>query len=153
MATSIALAPTEASLISNDPKLAELFPEEFAGWNGYVEWTDYPERREKASEILKANKERFTPIPEFQLQPLPNTNPILIGHRWKEYHTVLGPTLKDIPSISWQLVQKEKAPDMIHVLDFPYNGEPPRDKLMKDKITPNEVKTKTKLKRRFCFLF
>jgi sulfite oxidase len=47
--------------------------------------------------------------------------------------------LKDIPDESWEIVQKEKAADMIHVLDFPYNGEPPRDKLMQGKITPNEV--------------
>jgi sulfite oxidase len=47
--------------------------------------------------------------------------------------------LKDIPAESWEIVQKEKAADMIHVLDFPYNGEPPRDKLMQSKMTPNEV--------------
>ncbi len=61
---------------------------------------------------------------------------ISVLHR---YHTVCGPTLKDIPDESWEIVQKEKAADMIHVLDFPYNGEPPRDKLMQGKITPNEV--------------
>ena len=57
----------------------------------------------------------------------------------QRYHTVLGPTLKDIPAESWATVQKEKAADMIHVLDFPYNGEPPRNKLMQSKMTPNEV--------------
>ena len=57
----------------------------------------------------------------------------------QRYHTVLGPTLKDIPTESWATVQKEKAADMIHVLDFPYNGEPPRNKLMQSKMTPNEV--------------
>ncbi|CAF1125266.1 unnamed protein product [Adineta steineri] len=74
----------------------------------------------------------------FQFEPLPATNPILIGHRWKEYHAVLGPYLKDIPAESWAIVQQEKAADMIHVLDFPYNGEPPRNKLMQNKMTPNE---------------
>lgn len=38
----------------------------------------------------------------------------------------MGPTLKDIPDISWEYVKKEKSEDMIHVLQFPYNGEPPR---------------------------
>ena len=38
----------------------------------------------------------------------------------------MGPTLKNLPDISWKYVQKEKSPDMIHVLQFPYNGEPPR---------------------------
>ena len=64
--------------------------------------------------------------PEFQLTPLPSTNPILEGVRWKQYHAALGPTLENIPNESWDIVKEEKAEDMIHVLDFPYNGEPPR---------------------------
>jgi len=31
-----------------------------------------------------------------------------------------------MPKESWDIVKEEKAEDMIHVLDFPYNGEPPR---------------------------
>jgi len=31
-----------------------------------------------------------------------------------------------MPAESWLFVEKEKSPDMIHVLQFPYNGEPPR---------------------------
>ena len=31
-----------------------------------------------------------------------------------------------MPKESWDIVKKEKADDMIHVLEFPYNGEPPR---------------------------
>lgn len=31
-----------------------------------------------------------------------------------------------MPAESWLYVEKEKSPDMIHVLAFPYNGEPPR---------------------------
>jgi sulfite oxidase len=38
----------------------------------------------------------------------------------------MGRSLRDIPDISWKYVQQEKAEDMIHVLQFPYNGEPPR---------------------------
>lgn len=34
--------------------------------------------------------------------------------------------MKDIPKESWDTVMEEKAADMIHVLDFPYNGEPPK---------------------------
>lgn len=49
-----------------------------------------------------------------------------MGVRWKQYHAALGPTLKDIPKESWDTVLKEKAADMTHVLDFPYNGEPPK---------------------------
>lgn len=68
----------------------------------------------------------FVQPPEFQLEPLPKSNPILEGVRWKQYHAALGPTLKDIPKESWDTVKKEKAADMTHVLDFPYNGEPPK---------------------------
>ncbi len=64
--------------------------------------------------------------PEFQLKPLPQTNPILEGTRWKQYHMALGAPVKDFLDISWKYVQKEKAKDMIHVLEFPYNGEAQR---------------------------
>ena len=58
--------------------------------------------------------------------PIPDTNPRLEGVRWKQYHAALGSTLKDLPQESWDIVKKEKAEDMIHVLEFPYNGEPQR---------------------------
>lgn len=51
---------------------------------------------------------------------------MLEGVRWKYYHYAMGPTLKDLPETSWKYVQKEKSPNMLHVLQFPYNGEPPR---------------------------
>lgn len=49
----------------------------------------------------------------------------------------MGPTLKDVPEESWKIVQEEKSKDMIHVLEFPYNGEPPRDRLVETPITHN----------------
>lgn len=58
--------------------------------------------------------------------PLPDSNPVLEGVRWKYYHYALGKTLKDMPRLSWECVKKEKSQDMIHVLEFPYNGEPTR---------------------------
>jgi hypothetical protein len=42
------------------------------------------------------------------------------------YHYAMGAGLSDMPDISWKYVLKEKSEDMIHVLQFPYNGEPPR---------------------------
>ena len=118
----------------------------------YVEWENAPERKRIASQLLKTKK--FTPIPgqclffkrfshifltdiqlEFQFVPLPQTNPILVGHRWKEYHEALG--LKSIVDYSWEMVLKEKH-DMLHVLDFPYNGETRPQYLLGDgKITQN----------------
>ncbi|KAL0961496.1 hypothetical protein HGRIS_006438 [Hohenbuehelia grisea] len=115
------------------PPNRTLFPEETPGWVGYVEWEKYPAKKQLAKEILGRHK--FTPIPEFQFVPLPTTNPVLIGHRWKEYHEALG--LKNIVDFSWQTVLKEK-PDLIHLLDFPYNGETRRDQLLTDKLTPNK---------------
>ncbi|KAF2193927.1 molybdopterin binding oxidoreductase [Zopfia rhizophila CBS 207.26] len=111
------------------------FPEELPGWHGYVEWEKYPEKKKAAARILA--KYEFPLPPEFQFKPLPDTNPILEGVRWKYYHYAMGPTLKDLPDISWKYVLKEKSQDMIHVLQFPYNGEPPRDRLVKTEITPN----------------
>ncbi|KAF7982850.1 hypothetical protein HWV62_25822 [Athelia sp. TMB] len=112
------------------------FPEERPGWHGYVEWEDYPEKRTQAEAILKNYD--FPPPPEFQLVPLPKTNPILEGVRWKQYHYALGPTLENIPDESWKIVLEEKSPDMIHVLQFPYNGEPPRGRLVDTPMTTNE---------------
>ncbi|KIJ64599.1 hypothetical protein HYDPIDRAFT_175536 [Hydnomerulius pinastri MD-312] len=113
--------------------LNQLFADEKQGWSGYVEWEKYPDKKGLAKKILKTHK--FTQIPEFQFVPLPDTNPVLIGHRWKEYHEALG--LKSIVDYSWKTVLKEK-PDLIHLLDFPYNGETRRDQLLQGKITDNK---------------
>jgi len=112
------------------------FDEERPGWHGYIEWEDYPEKKAQAKRILK--KFRFPGPPEYQFAPIPETNPRLEGVRWKQYHYALGDSLKSMPAESWMWVQKEKAPDMIHVLEFPYNGEPPRDRLVATSLTRNE---------------
>jgi len=104
-----------------DPHALKL-EEEIPGWHGYIQWENYPERKKAVKEYLK--KFDFPGPPEFQLVPLPNTNPILEGVRWKQYHYALGNATKDMPAESWYFVEKEKSPDMIHVLQFPYNGEP-----------------------------
>ncbi|KJX98301.1 sulfite oxidase like protein [Zymoseptoria brevis] len=118
----------------NDP--APYFAEERPGWRGYVEWERYPEKKAEAEKVLSQYK--FPTPPEFQLVPLPNTNPVLEGVRWKQYHYAMGETLKDLPAISWKYVQKEKSKDMLHVLQFPYNGEPPRSRLTDTEFTPNK---------------
>ncbi|KAG6907458.1 hypothetical protein DXG01_008842 [Tephrocybe rancida] len=113
--------------------MSHIFAEEKPDWHGYIEWEDYPEKKAEAAKIL--NSKVFSHPPEFQLVPLPKTNPILIGERWKQYHQALG--LDDIVDYSWHVVQKEK-PDLIHVLDFPYNGETRRDQLLEGKLTDNK---------------
>ncbi|KAF9013126.1 Oxidoreductase, molybdopterin-binding domain-containing protein [Cyathus striatus] len=105
--------------------LKKLFAEEKAfGWSGYIEWENYHEKKKIATEILLTKT--FPHPPEFQLVPLPKTNPVLIGERWKQYHEALG------------IGYIEEKPDMIHLLDFPYNGETRRDHLIKGKITDNK---------------
>lgn len=86
--------------------------------------------------LERANEQwLITPLTEFQFEPLPKTNPVLVGHRWKEYHEALG--LKSIVDFSWETVQREKH-DMLHLLDFPYNGETRPQYLLGDgKITEN----------------
>lgn len=147
------------SLASNPDALAHAFPSEknVSGWTGYVEWGAHPDRIKLAEKVLAVNS--FTPIPgrfhptmhllivayifpsEFQLAPLPDTNPILIGHRWKEYHAALGPSLAAVPDQSWEIIQREKRmSDMLTVLDFPFNGEPNHGPLFdKGEITPNDL--------------
>ncbi|KAK0653829.1 Sulfite oxidase [Lasiodiplodia hormozganensis] len=111
------------------------FAEEREGWKGYIEWENYPEKKKQAAEVLARSK--FPEPPEFQMGPLPKTNPVLKGERFKAYHAAMGSTLKDVPDISWQYVLQEKSPDMIHLLQFPYNGEPPRDRLVATALTTN----------------
>ncbi|KAL9059374.1 MAG: hypothetical protein Q9162_001243 [Coniocarpon cinnabarinum] len=112
------------------------FPQELPGWDGYVEWEKYPDRKRRAAEILKSKKSSFAGFPEFQMQPLPKTNPVLEGVRWKQYHDALG--LSGLYKQSWESVLKEKTPEMTHLLQFPYNGESPRKTLVNEVITPNE---------------
>ena len=76
--------------------------EEREGWKGYVEWEDYPEKKAKAHERFKRYK--FPPPPEFQLGPIPATNPVLEGVRWKLWHKAIGGVLTNVPEESWKTV-------------------------------------------------
>jgi len=78
--------------------------EEREGWKGYVEWEDYPEKKQKAHEQFKRFK--FPPPPEFQLGPIPDTNPVLEGTRWKLWHKAIGGVLTNVPEESWEVVLK-----------------------------------------------
>ncbi len=61
------------------------------------------------------------------------------GKRWKSWHkTVRGP-LTSVPEESWLRVTEEKHPDMLHLLEFPYNGEPPKRLVTAKPTTPNEL--------------
>ncbi|KAG8166683.1 hypothetical protein KVR01_002372 [Diaporthe batatas] len=130
------MAPAEPNTLPFQAKGQEPhFPEELEGWKGYIEWEKYPEKKKEAEAIL--DRYDFPDPPEYQLQHVPPNNPLLTGERFKQYHYALGPTVASIPDISWNYVLEEKSKDMIHVLQFPYNGEPPRDRLVENPITSN----------------
>ncbi|KAI4763216.1 molybdopterin binding oxidoreductase [Aureobasidium sp. EXF-12344] len=115
----------------------ELFKAERDGWKGYVEWEKYPDKKVKGHRILTS--QNFPPNPEFQMGPIPDTNPVLPGTHWKMWHHAIGGELYDAPDDSWKTVLKEKHPEMLHLLQFPYNGEAPK-RLVTDKaITPNSL--------------
>lgn len=118
-----------------DPK--KLFPREIEGWKGYVEWEEYPERKKAAHKILTS--QAFPPNPEYQMGPIPDTNPVLPGTHWKQWHHAVGGELTDVPEDSWNTVLKEKHPEMLHLLQFPYNGEPPKRLTTAQPVTPNSL--------------
>jgi sulfite oxidase len=88
------------SAINDDPDF--VVREERKGWNGYVEWEDYPEKKIKAH--ARFLRYKFPPPPEFQLGPVPATNPVLEGVRWKLWHKAIGGRLTNVPEESWETV-------------------------------------------------
>ncbi|KAL7936542.1 Oxidoreductase, molybdopterin-binding domain-containing protein [Trichoderma chlorosporum] len=125
----------EAIKAVGDPE--KLFTRERDGWVGFVEWENYPDKKAAAHKILTS--QTFPPNPEFQLGDIPGTNPVLPGTHWKMWHHAVGGELTKIPDDSWATVLKEKHPDMLHLLQFPYNGEPPKRLVTDKEITPNSL--------------
>ncbi|ETI21467.1 hypothetical protein G647_07814 [Cladophialophora carrionii CBS 160.54] len=114
-----------------------VFAEERPGWRGYIEWEQYPEKKAIAHKIMMG--QAFPPPPEFQLGAIPDTNPVLEGVRWKLWHKAIGGPLTSVPEESWLRVIQEKHPDMLHLLQFPYNGEPPKRLVTAKPITPTSL--------------
>jgi len=83
------MAPAEPNALLFLPK-GEIphFAEERDGWRGYIEWEQYPEKKKQVRELMKQYD--FPDPPEFQLVPLPDTDPVLSGERWKQYHYACG---------------------------------------------------------------
>ncbi|KAI9046073.1 sulfite oxidase [Aspergillus affinis] len=115
----------------------ESFRREKEGWKGYVEWERYPEKKAKARKILAS--QTFDPCPDFMFGPIPGTNPVLPGNDFKEWHWAIGGELSSVPDDSWRIVLREKHPDMLHLLQFPYNGEPPKRLVTSKVVTPNPL--------------
>ncbi|TLD11777.1 hypothetical protein PspLS_11669 [Pyricularia sp. CBS 133598] len=116
---------------------AKLFARERKGWKGFVEWENYPEKKAAAHKILSS--QTWPPNPEYQLAEIPGTNPVLPGTRFKLWHHALGGELEDVVDDSWNCVLEEKHVDMLHLLQFPYNGEPPKRLTAAKDITPNSL--------------
>ncbi|KAJ5756878.1 uncharacterized protein N7511_007060 [Penicillium nucicola] len=141
---TIHLYPPQPSKIIQDKKAIravgdrnKLFARERQGWVGYVEWEDYPEKKAKAHTLLTS--QTFPPCPDFQFGPIPGTNPVLPGDDFKAWHTAIGGEMASVADDSWRTVLKEKHPDMLHLLQFPYNGEPPKRLVTSKAITPNSL--------------
>ncbi|KAK3903638.1 Oxidoreductase, molybdopterin-binding domain-containing protein [Staphylotrichum tortipilum] len=115
----------------------QLFKMERKGWKGFVEWENHPEKKAAAHKILTL--QTFPPNPEFQMGEIPPTNPVLPGTHWKMWHHAIGGELDAVPDDSWKTVLEEKHPDMLHLLQFPYNGEPPKRLVTDQVITPNPL--------------
>lgn len=57
--TTVTMATLRAST-QTDETTIPYFPEEREGWHGYIEWEDYPEKREQAAKILRTHN--FAPV-------------------------------------------------------------------------------------------
>ncbi|GAM37518.1 hypothetical protein TCE0_024r07502 [Talaromyces pinophilus] len=141
---TVFIHPTDPPAITKDQAAIDavgdrkkLFAAERKGWKGYVEWENYPEKKAKAREIL--NAQTFPPTPDYMTGPIPGTNPVLPGDDFTAWHHAIGGELASVPEDSWKMVLKEKHKDMLHLLKFPYNGEPPKRLVTSQAITPNPL--------------
>lgn len=96
----------QANSEDNDPDFE--VKEERPGWKGYVEWEDYPDKKARAHR--RFTRFKFPPPPEFQLEQVPDTNPVLEGVRWKLWHKAIGGALTDVPELSWKTVLEVNVP-------------------------------------------
>ncbi|KAF5989752.1 hypothetical protein FBULB1_597 [Fusarium bulbicola] len=108
--------------------------DERPGWRSYVELEDYPQKKAKAHQ--RFSRVTFRPPPEFHLEPLPATNLVFEGKRWRLWHIAIEVALDQVPQVGWET---GKHPEMLHLLEFPCNGEVPESLLTKDYIMPNEL--------------
>ncbi|RLL96000.1 hypothetical protein CFD26_103036 [Aspergillus turcosus] len=135
--------PSQQARVKDEEAIAavgdrdELFKREKEGWRGYVEWEKYPEKKAQAHKILTS--QTFDPTPDYMFGQIPATNPVLTGEDFKQWHHALGGELANVPDDSWKIVLREKHPDMLHLLQFPYNGEPPKRLVTSKPITPNPL--------------
>ncbi|KAJ5449584.1 uncharacterized protein N7458_006033 [Penicillium daleae] len=142
--TVVKVFPSKPSGIVQDKKAIQavgnrkkLFAREREGWVGYVEWENYPKKKAQAHKILTS--QTFAPCPDYQWGPIPGTNPVLTGDDFKAWHAALGGELAPVADDSWRTVLEEKHPEMLHLLQFPYNGEPPKRLVAAKAITPNSL--------------
>ncbi|EJU02593.1 molybdopterin binding oxidoreductase [Dacryopinax primogenitus] len=122
------------------------FKETNAGWHGYIPWTDHPQWKQLAKEILDGAQQQAIESPfkpgqaayDDQTTKLRVTGGI-VGTRFSEYFMRLGAVLYNWPAESWETIKKDKDRSMLHVLSFPYNGEATKDDIVKHVITPNPL--------------
>lgn len=103
----------------------------------YVKWKDFPEKKASARKLCASQS--FPDSPDFMFGPIPETKPVLPGDDFVVWHEKIGGELTPVPEDSWRTVLLEKHPDMLHLLKFPYNGEPPKRLVTSKAITPNPL--------------
>lgn len=99
-----------------------------------MEWERYPEKKAKAHEILCSQI-----LAGSKLDFVPDTNPVLSSEDSKALYAALGGELAKVADDSWHTVLREKHPDMVHHLRFPYNAEPPRNLQSSKEISTNSL--------------
>ncbi|KAF2806163.1 uncharacterized protein BDZ99DRAFT_490130 [Mytilinidion resinicola] len=122
----------QSRLLSIEDRRAQL-PRGEGGWKRYIEWEHYPEKKKQAAAYLSQynfpNNSNSAPFPP----PTPSSQ----ASAGNNPTTPSARPSNTSPSISSSYVLAEKALDMLHVLQFPYNGEHPRARLVTSPITPN----------------
>lgn len=103
----------------------------------YVEWERYPEKKARAHKILTS--QAFSGVPDAKLGSILGANAVLSSGDSKALYAALGGELATTADDSWDTVLREKHPDMLHHLQFPYNGEPPKHQVTSEEITSNPL--------------
>lgn len=73
------------------------------------------------------------------LDSSPGTNQALSSADFEALYAVLGGALASVADDSWEIIRREKHPDMLRHLRFPYNGAPPRGLVASKKVAPNSL--------------
>lgn len=92
-----------------------------------MEWERYPEKKAQAHKILTSRI----------LASISDSK--LANGDFKALYAALGGELATVADDSWHTVLREKHSDMVHHLQFPYNGEPPKHQVTSEETISNSL--------------